>query len=1355
MNPDSKPPDGKSRDRKALLMPCRSFSKGILHYGARTEKVFRALTSIVERVAGGILIPYSGDDFFAVDINWNRQERSMATSMHLSSCRYRPNERELQYSTGVPKYRLSLKNIETFNTRAIHECGPRYSININPDSPNLQVEELNREFDVLSLATGWESELTILENDLRNSLQDFEKKNTFFTKLDFARMRAVYSQLSTLRLCSITNMNAEYLKLLRAIRTLENRVTRIEAKLEKQRSLVDKTGAGAEEMLRKLERSLSRVSAIRRRLYQLTSYLVDGPGRFLGDSQILFLEGPWGSGKTHYLCEFSISSGKDKTSTIFVTAPGIENAKDPLSSLINSLDLSCSVENFLSQLNNFGAKSGKRFVLIIDSINEGDLQDWISWLQTFSGQIHRFPHIGLVVSCRTDSVQIRFHPRSAKRIRRVDHPGFDGIEFEAQTKFFEFYEIDSRGIPLLTPEFSTPLVLKMICESVKRFKPDKRNRKFREITSGQKGVTYILECFAKDLGATIESKYGLPRKYCWWFLKGKQRSSLDIGLAGRMAEEERLWLSEEEIYQLMRATPGFVIGIEKRLKLSMLKEGLLIAISRYDFSTGTYYNVYSFSYQRFGEHLIARYLMGKYLKVGTEEDLERSLMPGSKLGKLFDSDDNSSGFQFSNLGSAVMTDFPERMANRFSRKEVISFLPENKRNPHYLKDIFLESLSWRAINETNFSRETLGYISYYLNSDIDRFRDETFESLLSLSIRRNSNILTEFLKKFLSAISMVERDLIWSEYLRRSYPSASIYRLLSWFENGFPDIGFQDVEEGHLVILGFTLSSTTVRLRDRATRALYIAGRANPELLFSEFLEFLKLKDLYICERYLAAIYGVYLATWTKAGESGTWLALVEFAKRLLAEFAADDSLLRFSHSLIEDYVLGIIEYGFKIAPHEFSQSDVGFALVPGGALLLPKPSVQGIKSARSSALVKRFFGDFYNYTVGRLVQGRTNYDDDDPVYQKYLDYISKRILKLGFKMESFEEIDRGIAQHTFSEKYIGKTERYLKKYSRIAYFELRGWLRSRGKIEREYVWEREPESELDPSFPQNAPYFAIPFQVPRKDRFLDPISWLNEGCSPRLGKFFKLEFRSDGISSQWLLLDASVERLLPNQRRIHFRVHSYLGTAHTLSDTDSRLKLIEYLGDWDAELRQTPENLFAAEIPSSKYFNLSGTEVIEDFTFTPHRFEMRNGLREEDLDLFHSSVSWTAHGNLLDSLRTTFVVSPSPILSGGLGLRNAPDTHDLYTEDGVCMSKFFDEESPSGRSSGHSLWVRKDALDKFLSDNEMELIYRLRGERDFTLRDGEYGYKDELLEALRSTRANGFFATHRYDLPSQMLKRL
>jgi hypothetical protein len=99
-------------------------------------------------------------------------------------------------------------------------------------------------------------------------------------------------------------------------------------------------------------------------------------------------------------------------------------------------------------------------------LNEGDGKRlWPDELPGILRVLESYPRIGLSVSCRTSYERITI-PDSLvpEKLVTVNHRGFEDHEYIATKTFFEHYGIERPNIPLLVPEFSNPLFLKIFCQ---------------------------------------------------------------------------------------------------------------------------------------------------------------------------------------------------------------------------------------------------------------------------------------------------------------------------------------------------------------------------------------------------------------------------------------------------------------------------------------------------------------------------------------------------------------------------------------------------------------------------------------------------------------------------------------------------------------------------------------------------------------------------------------------------------------------------------------------------------------------------------------------------------------------------
>jgi hypothetical protein len=100
-----------------------------------------------------------------------------------------------------------------------------------------------------------------------------------------------------------------------------------------------------------------------------------------------------------------------------------------------------------------------RALLIIDAINEGDRREWKRVLPGLRRRLGDYPNVALVVSCRQPFDDQLFSRRVRAHFVSVYHDGFAEREFDAQLSFFDYYDIPAPHFPLITEEFSRPLII--------------------------------------------------------------------------------------------------------------------------------------------------------------------------------------------------------------------------------------------------------------------------------------------------------------------------------------------------------------------------------------------------------------------------------------------------------------------------------------------------------------------------------------------------------------------------------------------------------------------------------------------------------------------------------------------------------------------------------------------------------------------------------------------------------------------------------------------------------------------------------------------------------------------------------
>ena len=178
---------------------------------------------------------------------------------------------------------------------------------------------------------------------------------------------------------------------------------------------------------------------------------------------------------------------RERLPTLLVLAQSLPARDDPLEAICETTGVAESPEVLLSDLQALGKEIGARSLLLIDGINEGDRSAWKKALPVLAHRLGEYANIGLVLSCRRPFEKQIVTTAASKLFLEAEHPGFEGNEFDAQVEFFEYYGIPTPHVPLITPEFSRPLFLKLFCDAIKTLSTRHKSKHLRDIASGQRG----------------------------------------------------------------------------------------------------------------------------------------------------------------------------------------------------------------------------------------------------------------------------------------------------------------------------------------------------------------------------------------------------------------------------------------------------------------------------------------------------------------------------------------------------------------------------------------------------------------------------------------------------------------------------------------------------------------------------------------------------------------------------------------------------------------------------------------------------------------------------------------------------
>lgn len=653
---------------------------------------------------------------------------------------------------------------------------------------------------------------------------------------------------------------------------------------------------------------LSWLRKISNRNYQFKRDFKDSIDFKLVNNPFLIIEGGAGSGKSHLLGDIANDRIKQGLPIILLVGQTFNNNSTIEQNILNQLDLTCDFSNFLSNLDDIGKQIDSRILILIDAINETINADllWKTQMSGFINLISKYKYIGVVFSIRDIYRDYVLPSDIRERVQVIEHKGFKGNEYEALKLFCEFYNLDLPKFPILSPEFSNPLFLKLCCSGIS-------NSGQKDFPSGFNGIYKVFENYIDSIYIKIQSKpeYKLRRRIVW--------EAIDCFL-NQCSQNQKTYLEIEECVNIFSEK----FSITPNLLQDLIEEGLFIKsiINKYhQNSNGNYLEepveVLYFSYQRLGDYLTAK----KELDLlGNIDNIKAAFQPDGKFGQIFN--DSNSYYSYTGLLEAFSVILPEKYTLEIYEvydwlfNKSLNFIETDESDFHKLQiryncryitnDLFLNSLKWRSIESID-SLKITGHFQTQKFQYSMQYYDDYLELLIELSCVENHPLNSDRLFNILIGITMADRDAFWQKFVHIHSQKDDegnafcLKRLLDFaWQSGVSNIISDETCRLTGQTLIWVLASTNRPLRDKATKALVNLFEQKPLVLLEILIKFKNVNDLSILERIYAVIYGVVLRT--DSDEGITKLAQCTYNIIFKQEKPIQ-------HILLRDYARNIIEY--------------------------------------------------------------------------------------------------------------------------------------------------------------------------------------------------------------------------------------------------------------------------------------------------------------------------------------------------------------------------------------------------------------------------------------------------------------
>lgn len=869
--------------------------------------------------------------------------------------------------------------------------------------------------------------------------------------------------------------------------------------------------------------------------------LVRSASTSAANERVLLLTGRAGVGKTHLLCDVARQRVAAERPTLLLLGQDFDDTS-LLSQIPERLQLSDTLDDVLGLLDAAAEASHSLGLLMLDAINESERPErWKDDLRALKVAVERHPNIALVVSCRTEFVEAVVGDQS---LPAVEHIGFAEATDDAVLRFTHEFGLEPPTFPVLNPEFSNPLYLKLTCEALATL----GSARFPFGAAGLLTVTgAFLEAVNKRLAEPARCDYDEKHNLVAQVVRA-------LALAGPGPLDRAV---AREITDA--ALPGRPWS--RSLLHGLLAEGVLISLS--DDGRVT------FGYQRLGD--LAR---AGVIAEGTPEDIgawvrERGESAWRERGVL----------------GALAVIVPERHG-----QELLDLaLDEQRRASRDVVDAFLESLLLRA--PASVSSRTVDVVERVLDQGYETHA--IWDRVIRIACVPGHGLNADWLHERLRTCEVWERDLAWSELLAGAADDdeeTTVKRLIQW---AWPrDLSSrtpvpQDVASLATQVLGWFLASNDRRVRDRATKALVSVGERAPTGFARALVKFAGVNDPYVIERLAGAACAIVLRADAPVCSTAIADALVELVEPEPPGWPL--------HILTRDFIRRALDIA---RTHGWTGADRRPPY--GSALAVPTRPYEDIE--RLAGPPDYVYGSIWHSLTGMGDFGRyvlqSALHDVDATDRKALLHdaesaVFHRVLELGWTPGRFGQSDRGRSGHDRVVERVGK------KYQWIGFYEVMGRIadnyavrpRWSGAATSDYEYtEQLVWRDTDPTVlvrkPQTTDEVAPWFSPPRVAFPVEPVETYPPDAA-ELPDPLDLIAVTDADGRQWLVLVSAPsweQRLGPEvaalrvpRRAVWMQLHAYLvpsGDAATVAEW-SRGK--DWFGRWMPDVPELHNLLLAA----------------------------------------------------------------------------------------------------------------------------------------------------------------------------------
>lgn len=1178
---------------------------------------------------------------------------------------------------------LSDKWFERYNQQAINNLGVRYTPEINVDLPiAMQLEGLARTKNFKENCGNQFSQLLIDIKSKYQLLHRYEELGNHF--------EPVYELLTK-------NLN------LSTIDDLET-IIDIDCLTQKTNELISYLEDFSKNKLNKEESNHDYYGFINliNGLEDIVR-LLNSSELLLFNGKVLVLTGQAGSGKSHLLGDFvQRRQNSGKYSVLLLGQDFTEKSNAWHQILSKQLNLNTTPEVFLSALDSIGEMQKERVILAVDALNEGEGKSlWNNQLNGLIELVSQYPNIGLVLSVRDSYQDIIFKNLNTKnqdKLSYVKHTGFMNNEFEAIQIFFPYYGLQLPSIPLLNPEFSNPLYLKLFCESL-------NYQGETCVPKGHKGFNYIVQSYLD----------GVEQRICEQIEQdtGSHLVQRAINVIAQLQlQEDKYGLYSAVKRKICDELINDIAESDAKKFLDYLIKENVISKNAYPDRNEEY--VY-FNYERIGDYQKANLILKSIHK---QNDFVQWL--NSEQGKKL----SNRVWDYRGVWEALSVLLPEQF-----NFEVFEVLDCSKDWSWF--EIIVENLFFRQPETINIEK-----LRQFINGFPCSNSNQAIwiNVLYQLATEINHPLNIKFLHNKLHSFSLADRDAVWTAFIvLNAYQCPAIDRLLTWCHKS---CGQENIESEALLLAAIAVSwlftSTDKRNRNHYINALAHLLWNRLEIALELFKEFNTVNDPYVLEGVLSAIHGAVVYS---ENLSDLKTLALEIDNQIFNKSETEEI---YPNVLVRDYARHIIEYSLQ--KDGYSSDDIELIraritppyrshfpdVLPSNEEIDEKYHSDGQKTIIYSMTTEYGrgtggYGDFGRYTFETKFHQWKSYKHGNIINVDLLsNYACQMIFEqFGYDDKKHLEFDRESRSRYFGRSDTSKIERIGKKYQWLALYEILARVMDNFPAfvdsyndggERDYVRNLDdfylPKTQIKILPPTKTDVFS-PYtnQEQCKTKHYFEIQdneliddWVKRNDFSDIGNLLQLTINNE----EWLVLERHDEFCeLPKfgQEESYdiqkwLQIRSYLVKESQYSKAKSWLKQQNFMGRWMPESNQyyeTNMRQFFIENTISEWQEISARcEDIEQPTF-------------KVIPSVDSHIWAPTYGN--DGIS---FYAPTPMIYHGMKMQNCIKEGywvDLQNNL-ICFNPHINDEFQN------SLLVKKDEFLNFLKERRLKLVWTVLGEK-------------------------------------------